>query len=238
MLATPPRKKKAKPKATIPSPQFETFGELQAALGNIPPDRIRMVPPPGTATKRDLLKHHERGRGLFELVDGTLVEKPMGSPESHVETELIWLIREFLTNNDIGFLYSPSALIEIMPKLVRGPDVSFVPWTKRSERTVPREPISNLIPDLVVEVLSPGNTVDEMQRKLKEYLAGGVREVWLIDPRSITATIHTSPDESTLIDESGTLDGGEVLPGFRAPLAKLFERLEKPKAKAKRKKKK
>jgi|SRR5438067_13903227 len=122
-----------------------------------------------------------------------------------------------------------------MPRLVRAPDVSFVSWAKRPEKTVPSDPISHLIPDLAVEVLSPKNTRGEILRKLKEYLLGGVRVVWVVDPRKRTADVYTAPDKKTSLDESGTLDGGDVLPGFRVPLAKLFERLEKPRPKRRKK---
>ncbi len=65
-----------------------------------------------------------------------------------------------------------------------------------------------------------------MERKLREYFLAGVRLVWMIDPRPRTAAVYTGPDapDSTL-DETEALDGGEVLPGFRLPLAELFARL-------------
>ncbi len=59
----------------------------------------------------DLIRFHERSGRLYELVDGTLVEKAMGSPEAYLETELIWLFREFLSQNDLGFLYGPDVLV-------------------------------------------------------------------------------------------------------------------------------
>ncbi|HET6575884.1 MAG TPA: Uma2 family endonuclease [Fimbriiglobus sp.] len=228
--------------ATKPEPRFDNLGELLEnmtgllnKLGGIPAGRVRLNPFPGTATKRDLVRLHSREDKLYELVDRTLVEKPMGSPESYLATEVIWQFRKFLDDHDLGFLYAPDALIEILPDLVRGPDVCFVPWTKRPERTVPTEPISDLIPDLAVEVLSPSNTRGEILRKLKEYFLAGVELVWVIDPIKRTADVHTAPDVKKSLDNTGTLDGGDVLPGFRLPLAKLFERLEKPKGKKPRK---
>jgi Uma2 family endonuclease len=204
-------------------------------LGGIPAGRVRLDPFPGTATKRDLVRLHSREDKLYELVDRTLVEKPMGSPESYLAARLIGQFERFLGDHDLGFLYAPDALIEVLPGLVRGPDVCFVPWTKRPERTVPSEPISDLIPDLAVELLSPSNTRGEILRKLKEYFLAGVVLVWVIDPLKRTADVHTAPDVKTTLAESGTLDGGDLLPGFRLPLAKLFERLEKPKGKKPRK---
>lgn len=219
--------------------KYEDVGELLERLGGISPNRLCMDPPPGTATEYDLLRKHGRPRKLYELIDGTLVEKPMGSPESHVATRLIGRLEVFLDDNDIGFLYGPDALIEIMPKLVRGPDVSFVSWKQRPERTVPREPVSTLIPELAIEVLSSSNTRREMQVKLKEYFLGGVRLVWIIDPEDGTAEVYTAPDKSTLVPADGTLDGADVLPGFRLALTTLFSKMPASAAKkaGKRKKK-
>jgi Uma2 family endonuclease len=225
-----------------PKTRFDNLGELLekmtgllSKLGGIPAGRVRLDPFPGTATKRDLVRFHSREDKLYELVDRTLVEKPMGSPESYLAMQLGFLLQTYLTEHDSGFLYGADSLIEMLPDVVRGPDVCFVSWDKRPERTVPTEPISDLIPDLAVEVLSPSNTRGEILRKLKEYFLAGVKLAWVIDPVKRTAAVHTAPDVKTSLDESGTLDGGDVLPGFRLPLAKLFERLEKPKSKKPRK---
>jgi Uma2 family endonuclease len=223
------------PRATSRRPRYGNLAELLEQLGDIPPKRVCYDPFPGTATKRDLVRLRSREDKLYELVDRTLVEKPMGSPESFLATEVIWYFRKYLDHHDLGFLYAPDALIEILPDLVRGPDVCFVPWTKRPGRTVPAEPISDLVPELAVEILSPSNTRGEILRKLKEYFLAGVVLVWVIDPLKRTAEAHTAPDVKKSLDESGTLDGDDVLPGFRLPLAKLFERLEKPKGKKPRK---
>jgi Uma2 family endonuclease len=205
--------------------QYEDLGELLTRLGNISPNRICMDPPPGTATEYDLIRKHGRPRKLYELVDNTLVEKPIGSPESHVASRLIGRLDVFLEANDVGFLYAPDALIEVMPKLVRGPDVSFVSWNQRPERTVPTEPISTLVPDLAVEILSASNTRKEMQIKLKEYFLGGVKLAWIINPETRTADVYTAPDAVTAVPANGTLDGGAVLPGFSLALAALFAKL-------------
>lgn len=217
--------------------RFENVAEFLEWLGDIPAWRVVYDPPAGQATRRDLLRIHAETGRRYELVQGILVENPMGSPESFLAMELGRLLGNFVADRDLGFLYGADSLIALRPRLVRGPDVCFVSWKRRPERTVPTEPISDLIPDLAVEVLSPSNTARELQKKLKEYFTAGVSVVWVIDPLKRIAEVHTAPDVKTSLDESGTLDGGDVLPGFRLPLSKLFERLEKPKAKKPRKKK-
>jgi Uma2 family endonuclease len=75
-----------------------------------------------------------------------------------------------------------------------------------------------------VEVLSAGNTEEEMARKLREHFATSVRLVWYVDPEPRTVRIYTSPTEVRLLTEEDSLDGGEVLPGFRLPIRDWFER--------------
>ena len=116
---------------TKANPRFRNIGELLERLGDIPAWRVCADPLPGTATKKDLIRLHSVEDKLYELVEGTLVEKPMGSPESYLEAELLRLFGNFVVEHDLGFLYAPDALIEVMPQLVRGPDVSFVSCTKR-----------------------------------------------------------------------------------------------------------
>ena len=106
--------------------------------------------------------------------------------------------------------------------LVRIPDVAFASWDRFPNRKRPKEPIPELAPDLVVEVLSKSNSKAEMNRKLGEYFAAGVRLVWMVDPRKRTARVYTAVDQWVLIKEGQSLDGGAVLPGFVLPLDELF----------------
>jgi Uma2 family endonuclease len=76
---------------------------------------------------------------------------------------------------------------------------------------------------LAVEVLSKGNTKKEMDRKIQEYFRAGVRLVWLVEPKTETARVYTSPTKVHRIGTDGALDGGDVLPGFVLPLRKLFD---------------
>ena len=84
------------------SPRFENIAELLASLGGVPAERVRFDPTPGQATKRDRLRFHERGKRLYELVDGTLVEKPTGSPEAYLAMEIGYRIRDYLRDRDLG----------------------------------------------------------------------------------------------------------------------------------------
>jgi Uma2 family endonuclease len=84
-----------------------------------------------------------------------------------------------------------------------------------------------LAPDLAIEVLSEGNTEQEMLRKLHDYFTAGVRLVWYIDRRTRSARSYTAEDAVTEVGESESLSGGAVLPGFEMSLGTLFDGIEK-----------
>jgi len=205
----------------------ETLADLLRRLGDIPPDRIRVRPPPGKASERDVLRIHRTEGRLYELVEGVLVEKAMGFSESGLGLLVAHFILNFLEGHDLGYLAGADGILRLAPGLVRIPDVCFVTWQRLGGKRPPEEPIPDLVPDLAVEVLSKSNTRREMERKLAEYFAVGVRLVWLIDPKLRTVEVYTSSDDCIVLRDKDTLDGGDVLPGFRLPLRKLFDRASK-----------
>jgi Uma2 family endonuclease len=211
-----------KPKVT--SGPFDNVSELLERLGDIPPQRVRLVPPPGTATEEDVIHAEARYHRLCELVDGTLVEKPMGYYESRLAMVLAYFLELYLELHDLGIVVGESGMTRVEPRQVRLPDVAFYSWDHFPNRILPRGAILNVVPDLAVEVLSPSNTKAEMTRKRREYFMGGCRLVWEVDPEKQSVRMYTSPDEAKLVRLRGTLDGGSVLPGFRLPLAQLFAR--------------
>src|SRR5205823_13376898 len=107
---------------------------------------------------------------------------------------------------------------------VRKPDVAFTSFERITKRGKPTRTKLPFAPDLAVEVLSPGNTAAEMDTKLREYFACGARLVWYIESELKTARVFTAVDQYEDIAFDGVLRGGDVLPGFELPLAKLFEK--------------
>jgi Uma2 family endonuclease len=202
----------------------ETLAELIARLGSISLERIPTSPAPGSATEADVLRRPGGEKRLYELVDGVLVEKPMGYFESLAAAVLIQLLRNFLDTVDLGLVLAPDATLRLAPGLVRLPDVSFVSWKHFPDRQLPDEQIPDLVPDLAVEILSPSNTSAEMDRKVREYFQAGTSLVWLVDPRARTVRVYTGVARSVLLAETDTLDGGDVLPGFQLSVREWFDR--------------
>ncbi|MEX0611233.1 MAG: Uma2 family endonuclease [Pirellulales bacterium] len=201
---------------------FITAAEMQEQLGGIPLERIRMVPPPGMATEQDLLRLLDSENRICELVDGVLVEKTMGYYESCLAMALGYFIQDFLNRHDLGIVLGEGGTLRILSDQIRVPDVAFLSWQHFPKRVLPAEPVPAIAPDLAVEVLSSGNTRAEMERKLDDYFAAGVKLVWFIDPASQSATVYEERDRPCQLSLSDSFSGGSVLPGFELPLKQLF----------------
>jgi Uma2 family endonuclease len=202
-----------------------SVADLLHALGDIPPERVRMSPLPGTATETDLL--HTPG-ATCELIDGTLVEKAMGNRESLFAAELVALIRQFVRATDSGVVLGSDGYIRISDEQVRAPDLTYIPWAAFPDEELPEEAYWSAGPGLIIEVLSPGNTDAEIDRKLREFFAAKCQLAWVIDPATKTAKVYTSATAFSELTEAGTLDGGTVLPGFALALKDLFAAPERP----------
>lgn len=203
-----------------------TVADLIRSLGNVPAHRVRIVPSPGTATESDLVANNEDTfrKSLCELVAGTLVEKPMGAEESEIAVLLIAALANFVYPRRLGMVLAPDGLLRLVPGLVRAPDVSFISRESYPGGKKPKEPIAPMAPDLAVEILSKSNSKTEMNRKLREYFDAGTRLVWYVDPRKQTIRVYTAPTALVTLSLGDTLEGGEVLPGFRMEVRELFER--------------
>ena len=220
--ATSPRRSRPQPE---PARRPETVADLLRRLGNIPARRVRLDPTPGTATERDVVAANERKdkTALYELVDGTLVEKPMGLEESGLAALLIMFLNNFVHPRGLGLVTAPDGPFRVESGSIRLPDISFFARASHPGMRL-KGPVAPIAPDLAVEVLSKSNTKAEIARKLREYFASGTKLAWIVDPKTKSIRVHTSPTESTRLDaDSGAvLDGGTVLPGFQLPLADLF----------------
>jgi Uma2 family endonuclease len=194
----------------------------------MPFSRICQDPPPGTATEEDVLRMHDHQNRLCELSGGILVEKTAGFEESWLAVNLASLLSQFVNLRNLGIVTGADGMYRISRGMVRIPDVAFVSWDRIPAGEFPSQPIPDLVPDLVVEVMSPGNTRKEMEEKRLEYFSRGVRLVWLIRPRSRVLDVYTSPHSFTRRTATMTLGGGEVLPGFSIAIGDLFRKPSSP----------
>jgi Uma2 family endonuclease len=215
------------PVTLSPEPN-EDVAELLERLGNIPAFRVRLKPPPGTATEDDVIAALEAPRKrICELIDGVLVEKAMGWSEAMLALYFGGLLGEYVRRKHLGMVVGADGTIALWPGRVRIPDVAFFSWARLPNRRRPLEPLPNLAPDLAVEFLSVSNTAAEMRLKRRDYFASGVILVWEFDPRARTVTVYTTADTAdAVLTEDQTLDAGAVVPGFSLSLRDLFACLD------------
>jgi Uma2 family endonuclease len=203
----------------------ETLADLLRRLGNIPLHRVRLHPPPGTATEEDVIRNNESlsRTAICELVDGTLVEKPVGWEESAIAGYIIQALLNFVRPRRLGKVLAPDGMLRLVPGLMRAPDASFIARgrLKRYERGGERYP--SIGPDLAVEVISKSNTRAEIARKLVEYFAAGTRMAWVVDPKTETVRVHQAPRKFVVVGSGDVLDGGDVIPGLLIPVKDLFD---------------
>ena len=144
---------------------------------------------------------------------------PAGARHGRISLRLGASLLAFVREEGLGEVFDSSTGYRLPGGNVRSPDASFV-----SSKRLPRVPegFLELAPDLAVEVLSPEDSPRGVLDKVGEYLAAGVRLVWVIDPRTSRAVSYRSLTDVQEIGPDGTLEGGELLPGFRYPLSDLL----------------
>jgi Uma2 family endonuclease len=194
-------------------------------LGDIPISRVVFNPGPGTATESDLHEVNDRGQSLYELVDGTLVEKPLGYEEGLIALAIATALRVFVRRHKLGIVNGPDATIRMSSGSIRVPDVSFVSADDLPGRKRPRKRAPRLPPTLAVEVISTGNSKAEMRRKSREYFESGARLVWLVYPRTKTVAVFDSPTETPrqILTIKDTLSGEGIVPGFSLTVTEVFD---------------
>jgi Uma2 family endonuclease len=161
---------------------------------------------------------------LCELIDGRVAEKHMGGESSYVGGEIAFKLKEHLKAHPGGWVLPADAGYRCFPgrpKLVRKPDVSLIRFGRLPGERLPKGDIP-LAPDLAVEVVSPNDLYDEIDRKVSDYLDVGVPLVWVINPEARTVVVYRPDGSARRLRDGGDLDGGDVLPGFRCPVADLF----------------
>jgi Uma2 family endonuclease len=160
----------------------------------------------------------------YELVKGELIRKPLRRHiNGRVSISVAAPLFQHVSANNLGIVYAAGTgfLIHQNPDTVRAPDVAFV----QQQRV---EPIGGVdgywvgAPDLVVEVVSPVDSVGDLKDKVGEWIEAGSRLVWVVSLKMHTVTVYRSLTEIEVLTENDTLDGGDVVPGFQITVAEIF----------------
>jgi Uma2 family endonuclease len=176
---------------------------------------------------------HELWHGVLRVV------MPASGAHGYAVSRLTVLLGQHVFAHDLGALFSESTgfLLERGPDTLLCPDVAFVAKARLPAGGL-GSPFPEFAPDLAVEVLSAGDRPGAARTKAAEYLRLGVRCVWVFDLTRRQVQVHArgvGPDgriETSVLGEGEVLDGRDVLPGFRQPLAELFRAVCPPRASA------
>ena len=183
-----------------------------------------MTTRPGLITAEELLLMPDDDMQR-ELVRGVLTENVLPSDQHGVAVARIaWLLGDFSEDNDYGEVSGRSGfLLECSPDTVRCPDLAWVASGRIARPFVGYPPLA---PDLVVEVRSPNNSQRHMAERAMMWLSHGVRMALVANPQPVTLTVYRPGEPPQVLGEFDTFDGGDVLPGFTAPVWSFFRRRE------------
>ena len=174
-------------------------------------------------TANDLLRLSSQGvRG--ELIQGVLHETmPTGVNHSKAVMNLGVSLGIFIKSRRLGTLMASDlgVWLERDPDTVREPDIAYIS-AERMPLDADIPGYSEIIPELVVEVTSPSDSLREVREKALMWLNYGVHLVWVAHPNTRTVDVYHADGTVLTLTGSDTLDGGDVLPGFTCQVSDIF----------------
>ena len=174
-------------------------------------------------TADDLAKQPENGT-RYELVKGVLQKMPPAGFEHGIcAAEIGSRLNVHVKTHKLGYVCGAETGFRIAqnPDTVRAPDAAFVCQASVERQGIVRGYWEGA-PDLVVEVISPGDTYAEVAEKVEEWLTAGCRMVWVINPRRETVEVYRSNDDFAVLRGTDTLDGGDIVEGFQCQVQDIF----------------
>lgn len=163
----------------------------------------------------------------YEIVNGELIDMGnSGALHGYICSLLVAALASYVLSKKLGVILDSSTAFKMKSGNRRSPDISF--FSKERLQGMTELPTGFLegAPDLAVEILSPGNTVEEIETKITEYFDNGARLVWVISPTQHYILVYRCAQEpDRLLKSVDSLDGEDVIPGFTLPVAELFQKL-------------
>ena len=185
------------------------------------PTYVPRMSPPALLTA-DELQHVYVPDKRVELVRGLLVVRELpGMRHARVAMDLALALGAHVRAAALGRVYAEAGFkLASNPDTVRGPDVAFI----RRDRIPDPEPtgFAHFAPDLVVEVISPGDRAGEVLAKVADWISAGTRVVWVLDPARRVARVYRADGTEQILTADQSLDGGDVVPGFSCPVGEIF----------------
>ncbi|MEW6210247.1 MAG: Uma2 family endonuclease [Acidobacteriota bacterium] len=175
------------------------------------------------ATADELLRMPDDGF-RYELIKGEIKRmSPAGHKHGRIAANITGPLVLHVTANKLGAVYAAETgfLLSTNPDTVRAPDVAFINQ-KRLDDIGDVEGYWPGAPDLVVEVISPGDIYTEVEEKVFDWLDAGAAMVVVVNPRKRVVTVYRSLTDIVVLTEDDTLDGRTVVPGWSMAVKDIF----------------
>lgn len=159
-----------------------------------------------------------------ELIKGEFIEmSPSGGTHGKLSSKIARILGNFIEENNLGESFGAETGFVLFwnPDTVRAPDFAYIakerlPQIKEFDKFI------SIPPDLAVEIISPNDRWPDVEDKIADYFAAGVKLVWIINPKPQTVQVYRSPSQSSLLSGSDVLQGDNILPGFSIPVERIF----------------
>lgn len=160
--------------------------------------------------------------------DGEVSVGPTKLSHGMVVNRISRLVTNYVDDNRLGAVLDAETgfLMIREPEQMRAADVAFVSNEKLAQVTDPSDWLP-FPPDLAVEVVSEHDRAADLRRKIDDYLQYGTRLLWIVYPDQRRIDVYAPDAPVAALGENGTLDGGEVLPGFQAAVQDVFAVLDR-----------
>jgi Uma2 family endonuclease len=160
----------------------------------------------------------------YELSEGELIVTPSSSYlHNDVRDDFNARLKAFVKSHRLGGVTSETD-VKLLGETVRRPDVAFIRADRLEGIDLDRAPLP-VAPDLAIEIVSKSDRADDLLLKVSQYLAAGVKAVWLFYPKAHLAYRYLpgklEPEVRTA-EAGDTFDEPELLPGFSVPLGEIF----------------
>ena len=149
-----------------------------------------------------------------------------GAKHGYVCSTLMILLGGYVRIQKLGAMFDSSTAFKMKNGNKRSPDISFVAKERLQGLEELPDGFLDGAPELAIEILSPGNTVEEIHDKLVEYFENGTRLAWVIHPIEQYILVYRSAKEpDRLLKSTDSLDGEDIVPNFSLPVVELFQKL-------------
>ena len=159
-----------------------------------------------------------------ELVEGELIINTLfGARHGAITQAAAFIIGSYVEHRELGYVFAAETgfIIQRDPDTVRAPDVAFVS-KERLQGEVPAG-YMGIVPDFVVEVVSPNDSASAVQAKVEDWMRAGTRLVWVVYPETRSVAVYRSLQEAQVLSSAETLDAEPVFDDFSVPVSDLFK---------------